>query len=143
MQENSTQKLPNSVAKLEDTANKINPTVAISEALKDYENKRIVFSFEIYNNTQCELSKLDNVEVKKLTKELKKISTTLTKHFRHQSTSGIACKPIYNSGNYSVLFDGVQEDIEMLEVDYSGAGRVFGYVVNNIFNIVAISKKHR
>lgn len=142
MQENSSQKLPSDVAELE-SATKITPTVAVSEALKDYENKRVVFSFEIYNNNQCELAKLDKTEAKKLTKELKKISTTLTKHFRHQSTSGIACKLINNSGNYSVLFDGIPEDTEMLEVDYSGAGRVFGYVVNNIFNIVAIGKNHR
>ncbi len=143
MQENSSQKLPSDVAKLIVEQERISPTVAVSDALKDYENKRVVFSFEIYNNNQCEIAKLDKTEAKKLTKELKKISTTLTKHFGHQSTSGIACKPISNSGNYSVLFDGIPEDTEMLEVDYSGAGRVFGYVVNNIFNIVAIGKNHR
>lgn len=143
MLENSKQKLPNEVAKLDTEQEKISPTVAISNDLKDFENKRIVFSFEIYNSGQCQISKLDKTEAKKLTKELKKISLTLTKHFRHQSTSSIACKQIYNSGNYSVLFDGVPEDIEMLEIDYSGAGRVFGYVVNNIFNIVAIGKEHR
>lgn len=143
MQENSNQKLPSDVAELTTENEKISPTVAVSQALKDYENKRIVFSFEIYNSTQCEIAKLDKTEAKKLTKELKKISNTLTKHFRHQSTSSIACKPIHMSGSYSVLFDGIPEDTEMLEVDYSGAGRVFGYVVNNIFNIVAIGKKHR
>ncbi len=143
MQENSSQKLPSSIANLTAERDIISPTVAISDALKDYENRRVVFSFEIYNNNQCEIYKLDNIEAKKLTKELKKISKIPTKHFRHQHISCIACKPISNSGNYSVLFDGIQEDIEMLEVDYSGAGRIFGYVVNNIFNIVAIGKKHR
>lgn len=143
MQENSNQVLPNSIADLEKGNGDISPIVAVSDALKDYENKRVVFSFEIYNSSQCEISKLDNVEAKKLTKELKKISSTLTKHFRHQSTSSIACKPIKKSGKYTVLFDGIQDDNEMLEVDFSGTGRVFGYIVNNIFNIVAIGKVHR
>ncbi len=143
MQENSSQKLSSDVAELTTGQEKISPIVAISDALKDYENKRVVFSFEIYNCNQCEIAKLDKTEAKKLTKELKKISSTLTKHFRHQDTSCIACKPIHNSGSYSVLFDGIPEDTDMLEVDYSGAGRVFGYIVNNIFNIVAIGKKHK
>ncbi len=143
MQENLNQKLPSDVASLEIEQSKISPTVAISEALKDYENKRVAFSFEAYNNNQCRIGSIDKKEAKKLTRELKKISTTLTKHFRHQSTSGIACKTVYNSGNYSVLFTDIPEDTELLEVDYSGAGRVFGYMVNNIFNIIAIGKEHR
>lgn len=143
MLENSNQKLPSDVSDLGTEESKISPIVAISDTLKDYENKRVVFSFEIYNSNQCEIAKLDKTEAKKLTKELKKISTTLTKHFRHQSTSAIACKPIHKSGSYIVLFDGIPEDTEMLEVDYSGTGRVFGYIVNNIFNIVAIGKVHR
>jgi hypothetical protein len=143
MQKNSNQKLPKTIAKLEQDHGKISPEVAVSNTLKDYENRRVTFSFEIYNNSQCEVAKLDKKESKKLTKELKKISSTKTRHFRHQNTSGIACKPIGNSGNYTVLFDGIKDDIEVLEIDYSGAGRVFGYLVNNIFNIVAIGKKHR
>lgn len=143
MQENSIQKLTDSVASLGDEDNKIISTVAVSEALKDYENKSVVFSFEIYNNNQCQIADLDKKEAKKLTGELKKMSTTLTKHFRHQTKSGIACKQIHCSGSYEILFEDIPEDAEMLEVDYSGAGRIFGFIVNNIFNIVAINKKHR
>lgn len=142
MQKNSNQNLTDNIAKLDKQIG-ISPTVAVSDALKDYENKRVVFSFEVYNSNQCGIGSIDKKEAKKLTKELKKISTTLTKHFRHQSASGIACKPVYNSGDYSVLFNEAPEDIELLEVDYSGAGRVFGYMVNNIFSIVAIGKEHR
>lgn len=143
MEENSNQKIPSNVANLATERSDISATVAVSDALKDYENQRVVFSFDVYNNNQCRIGSIDKTEAKKLSKELKKISSTLTKHFRHQQTSGIACKPIYNSGNYSVLFTDVPEDIELLEVDYSGAGRVFGYMVNNIFSIVAIGKEHR
>jgi len=143
MPENLNQKLPSEIAEFTKEQKILSPTVAISNTLEDYENKRVVFSFEIYNKNQCEISKLTSTEAKKLTKELKKISNTLKKHFRNQSTSGIACKPVGKSGNYEVLFAEVQNDTEMLEIDYSGTGRVFGHIVNNIFNIVAICKIHR
>lgn len=143
MQENSNQKLPSDVTDLEAGRSKISPTVAVSDALEDYENRRVVFSFEVYNSNQCRIGSIDKAEAKKLTKELKKISSTPTKHFRHQGASGIACKSVHNSGNYAVLFNNVPEDIDLLEIDYSGTGRVFGYIVNNIFNIVTIGKEHR
>ncbi len=143
MQENSNQKLPSDVADLKTEPTKISPIVAVSDAIKDYENKRVVFSFEVYNSTQCRIGSIDKTEAKKLTKELKKVSTTLTKHLMHQHSSGIACKAVNDSGNYSALFADVPEDTDLLEIDYSSAGRVFGYLVNNIFNIVAIGKEHR
>ena len=143
MQENSNPQLPIDIANLETDQGNLSPRVAVSEALKDYENRMVVFSFEPYNSNQCRIGSIDKKEAKKLTRELKVISRTLAKHFRHQSTSGIACKRIHNSGNYSVLFDGVPEDTEMLEIDYSGPGRIFGFMVNNVFNIVAIGKEHR
>ena len=142
MLENSNQKLPSNITEPEIEEGKISSTVAISDAIKDYENERVVFSFESYNNNHCRIGSIDKTEAKKLTKELKKISITRAKHFRHQSTSGIACKQVHNSGGYSCLFTGIPEDIELLEVDYSGSGRVFGYIVNNIFNIVTIGKEH-
>ncbi|MDO8740003.1 MAG: hypothetical protein Q7J54_00320 [Candidatus Woesearchaeota archaeon] len=143
MQENSRQKLPTNVAGLDTEHSKISQVVAVSDALKDYENERVTFSFEPYNSNQCRLGKLDNTEAKKLTRELKKISLTMTKHFRHQNASSIACKPVHNSGNYSVLFVDIPEDAELLEVDYSGTGRIFGFMVESIFNVVAVGKEHR
>lgn len=143
MPENLSPQLPSEIANLGAEQDKFSPEVAVSDSITDYENQMVVFSFETYNNNQCEIASIDKKEAKKLTKELKKISTTLTKHLRHQQTSGIACKLISNSGNYSVLFTDVPEDTDLLEVDYSGKGRVFGYMVNNVFSIVAISKQHR
>lgn len=139
---NSNPILPNSVARTDTKEGKISASVAISDQLIDYENRRVVFSFEAYNNNHCRIAKIDKKEAKKLTKELKKISLTLAKHFRYQNTSGIACKPVHNSGNYQALCNAIPEDAELLEVDYSGPGRVFGYMVNNVFNIVTIGKEH-
>ena len=142
MLKKSNQILPNSVAKTEAVEGKISSSVATSDEIIDYENKRVSFSFEAYSKSQCRIASIDKKEAKKLTKELKKISLTLTKHFRNQDASGIACKPVYNTGNYVGLFTNIPEDAELLEIDYSGPGRVFGYLINNIFNIVAIGKEH-
>ena len=122
---------------------KISPEVAVSDEIEDYENKKVVFSFEVYNQNQCEISRLSKSEAKKLTKELKKISLVRTKHLKSQQVSGVACKSISNSGNYSVLFTDLPPDTEMLEIDYTSAGRIFGHLTHNIFNIVAVNKRHR
>ncbi|MBI2024960.1 MAG: hypothetical protein HYT03_02665 [Candidatus Harrisonbacteria bacterium] len=137
----SLKKVSDEITELEDT--KIPQKAAVSSAIPDYESQKVVLSFESYNNNQCEIAKLDKKSAKHLTTELKKINKTLTKHFRHQSSSGIACKAVYNSAKYSVLFTDLPEDTEeLLEVDYTKSGRIFGYLLHNIFNVVAIRTQH-
>jgi|SRR3989338_277403 len=121
---------------------RISPELAVSPTLKDYDNDKVVLSFEPYNQNCCEIFSLQKPDAKKLTGELKKITRTLKKHFLSQSSSGVACKPIKGSGNYAPLFNGLQKDVELLEVDYTGTGRIFGYLTRNIFNVVAIKVKH-
>lgn len=143
MQENL-EKISKEVAELE--SDLLSPEVALSEDIKEYADKEVVFSFAPYNQNQCRIHSIQKVEAKKLTKELKAISSTRLKHFRHQGSGGsnIACKSVHNSGNYEVLFTGLPPDVEeLLEVDYSGPGRVFGFLTDNVFNVVAISKEHR
>jgi hypothetical protein len=120
----------------------ISPEVAVSSVLKDYDNNKIVLSFEPYNQGCCEIALIQKQDAKRLTSELRKMTKTLRKHFLCQSSSGIACKPIKESGNYACLFTGLEQDIELLEVDYTGTGRIFGYLTRNIFNVVAIKIKH-
>jgi hypothetical protein len=143
MPTNSNLRIPKNIADIDNEGLDIPSIVAVSESIKDYENEKVVFSFESYNNSRCQIDKLAKPESKKLTKELKKISSVLIKHFISQDSSGIACKPVQNSGNYSVLFNDIPEDTELLEIDYTGAGRIFGYLSKNIFNIIAINKIHR
>lgn len=118
---------------------KLPATIAISERLEDYENKKVVLSFEPYNQSQCQLYKLEKPDTKKLTSELKNISQTTTKKLRYNYPK---CKPVHNSNQYSILFNGLPKDAEVLEVDYSGPGRIFGFLVENIFNVIAIVKVH-
>jgi len=130
----------NEIQELEEE--KIPAIVAISEQIEDYENKKVVLSFEPYTKNSCEIYLMQKPDANHFTDELKKITTTLKKHFLHQNSSTIACKSVKNSGNYSPLFNNVPEDSELLEVDYTKAGRIFGYLTHNIFNIVAVRVRH-
>jgi len=116
--------------------------VALSTKIEDYQESKVVLSFERYNQKQCEIAKLQNKDSKKLTNELKKMSETFLKHFRSQDVSRIACKPIHCSRNYAPIFNGLSKDVELLEIDYTGSGRIFGYLLRNIFNVVVIKVKH-
>lgn len=140
MQENL-EKISKNITELNEY--KIHPKVAISDEIEDYENKKVVLSFGAYNERHCEIARLQNKDAKQLTHELKKISNTFTKHFKHQNTSRIACKPVHNSGKYKPLFNRLPEDdIELLEVDYTNKGRIFGYLINNVFNVVVVKVQH-
>jgi len=140
MPENS-EKISEEVAVLD--SGPIPQTVAVSPAVRDYDNQKVVLSFWAYKQNQCQLHKLDKPEVKHLTSELKKISGTLTKHFKHQRSSGIACKPIHKkSDEYAILFNNLPADAEVLEIDYTDTGRIFGFLVQNVFNVVTIAKEH-
>lgn len=134
-------KLSDSVATLD--TGQIPPSVAVSAAVKDSDNQKVVLSFEAYKQNHCRIHKLEKAEVKHLTTELKKISGTFTKYFRHQQVSRIACKPVHRSGEYAVLFNDLPQDVdEILEVDYTRAGRIFGFLLQNTFNVVAVAKEH-
>ena len=110
--------------------------VALSEEIEDYQRSKVVLSFEYYNQRQCEIAKLQNKDSKKLTSEMRKMSETFLKHFRNQDVSRIACKPIYCSGNYTPFFNRLSKDVELLEIDYTNYGRIFGYLSRNIWNLV-------
>ncbi len=132
--------LKNEVAKL--NTGVIPAQAAISPSVRDFERQKVVISFEAYKQSHCRLHKLDKPEAKHLTSELRKMTSTVEQHFRHQHMSRIACKQVHKGGEYSPLFTDLPEDAELLEVDYTGPGRIFGFLVENVFNVVTIAKEH-
>ena len=120
----------------------IPPAVAVSEQIPEYESDKIVFSFVPYKQSQCEIYKLEKTEAKKLTERLRRINQTLTKNILCQQISGIPCKSVGRGGSYVSLFEDLPPDVQLLEVDYTGTGRIFGYLSDNIFNIVSIKRDH-
>lgn len=108
----------------------------------DFDNEKVVFSFVDYNKNKCEIKNLSGTEPSQLTETLKKVSKTLKKHLMHYQQSQITCSTVGKSGNYANLYDDLPKDAELIEIEYNRQGRIFGYVVQNIFNITVIKRKH-
>ena len=102
-------------------------------------DRKVAFSFEKYNQSECEISKLQKKEVKQLTRKLKMASGQTVAEFNSASVHSRVGK----SGNYTSLYIDIPEDESIVEIKYSDAGRIFGCIVGNTFGIVAICKKHR
>lgn len=92
----------------------------------DGNNYQLIFSE--YNHNQCELRLLDKKSAKKLIEKLSEIT-----RYNKNSIAGsnIIRDDINNSGVYKPLFSGLQEDIEMKEIEFANNGRIFCYLVNN------------
>ena len=116
-------------------------SAAISDDVIDTENEKVVFSFSSYEQNKCELKDLDKRDAKELTQTLQKVSELSVKNLL-ESKNGVDCKPVNKSGNYSNLYDNVPKDVDIREICYSNAGRIFGHIVNSVFFITAIKKKH-
>ena len=118
------------------------PEIALSSKITDYENQNIVFTFLQYKHSQCEISDLQRNEAKRLTERLKDVSKIIPKRLLFSQSSGVDCKPVHKGGQYACLFTDLPTDAQLLEIDYTNTGRIFGYLVNNIFNIVVVKRKH-
>ncbi len=129
-------------------------TVAIDESIPevstDIENYRIIFRY--YNNSTCELSKINDVaKIRKVIKQLGKISNLNSKTI---GDSGVIRSRVYNAGDYKSLYKGLPKDVELYESATTGSGRIFFFLIDAILDyngtkipqsyccIVSITNKH-
>ena len=124
-----------SVAKQTSISGPIPRKAAISSDIRDFEQKRIVFTFKYYNHAQCEIHGLEKQDAKKLIMEFRKVNDVSVSNFQ-SNRAGIKCKKVFKSGNYVPLFNNLPVDVDALfEINYTDTGRIFGYLAENIFNI--------
>jgi hypothetical protein len=118
------------------------PQTAIEPELKPYR-----ISFERYNEKECEVEQLDNKLARKTLEAVRNIGINV----KEDSDFGaklpkLEIKSIRDDGDYRVLFRGIRDelpDIEMREVKIEkDSGRLFFYVIDRIFHIIAIRKNH-
>jgi hypothetical protein len=133
----SSENLESKVGELADTG-RLPATVAISNNIRDYGEEKVLLTFERYSKSHCESQKLQGKEIKQLIDEFRKVTSVETKQLR---VNGL-CRLVGNTGGYSPLYRIIPPDAQLLEIEYSKAGRAFGYLAQNILNIVAIKKKH-
>lgn len=132
----SYENLENKVADLD--TGKIPPTVAVSDSIRDYAREKVLLTFERYSKNHCESHKLQGKEIKQLIDEFRKVTSLEERQLKH---NGI-CRMVGNSGDYSLIYPVIPPDAQLLEIEYSRVGRAFGYLVQNVFNVVAIKKVH-
>lgn len=132
----SLENLGNKVAKLD--TGRLPATVAVSENIRDYDEEKVLLTFERYNKKQCESEKLQGKEIKQLIDEFRKVTSVEAKHLRQNGL----CRLVGDAGDYSSIYKIIPPDAQLLEIEYSKAGRAFGYLAQNILNVVAIKKLH-
>ena len=133
---------------------RIPDTVAIDESIpeipNDIENYRIIFKY--YNNSTCELSKINDVaKIRKVIKQLEKISTLNSKTIH---SSGVIRCHVHNAGAYESLYRGLPKDVELYESATTGSGRIFFFLIDAVLDysgvqipqsyccIVSITNRH-
>ena len=104
------------------------------------EGEKVVFSFEMYNNSECEIADLTKPDARKLTGKLQEISSATIADFNRSYVRG-SISP--SDKRYKLLFNTLPNDSRLLEAKFSKPGRIFGYLVRNIFSVVAICIKHK
>ena len=115
--------------------------------LSEPELKPFLISFEKYSQKECEVDDLDNKLAKKALKAIRDVGTNIRKESDFSvHLPKLIVKSVLDQGDYRVLFRGIRDslpDIEMKELKIENdSGRLFFYVVDRIFHIVAIRKNH-
>lgn len=122
----------------------IPPSVTnIPSGLNEHLGDTFQLIFEYYDHSQCEMIKMSKDEMKQVFNLFKRI----TKY--NQTNISQLCRPdpVKREGagkGYKNLFNNLPRDFDsLLEVDFTGSGRIFIYPYQNICCVVAVNKEHR
>lgn len=124
--------------------NKISPKVTnMPSGLSEHLGEKFKLIFQYYNHSECEMISMTK-------DEMKRVINTFTKITKHdQNSISKICRPksVKRAGvgsSYANLFNGLPDDFDsLLEVDFTGTGRVFIYPYKNMCCVIAVDKKHR
>lgn len=105
--------------------------------------QKLNLNFEYFNDDICNFDGFDPAKAKSLLNKLSEI----TKHtYPSFVNSGLIHDSVSYGGNveYQKLFNNLSKDIEkLLEIELSGYGRFYGFIVENNFYFVALDARHR
>ena len=109
----------------------------INEAMGE-ESLRL--SFSQYNSSLCQIHKLGKVKTKVAVKKLGEITKYSLKAF---CKSCLAYKgKLPNIPPYDVYYNGLPSDVDIYHIDIGGKQRMFYYIAQQYFCIVAIREEH-
>lgn len=89
------------------------------------DNRCYLISFEFYKKKECELEGLQASPLRKAMKWFKDAGRCSSKDDLYSIGT---CKPIKNINNYSFLYNGFDEDVEIKEYNLSKDNRLFFYI---------------
>jgi len=107
---------------------------------RDFEDDPYYISFEYYNNKECEVEELPKKSVSCILNDLKIICKSKEKNLRH---SGIGCDSVYDSGEYSGIFKGLPDGVEVKEHKFHGTRRLYYFLLRHVFYVICTSNKHK
>ena len=94
--------------------------------------------FKHYNNDICDVYKINNKS------ETKQIFSTLNKitEYGPANKAKLVKNSVKKDGQYKALYDGLEDDIIIEEVEYNSSGRIFCYFVKSFCCVIAIRTNH-
>jgi hypothetical protein len=105
------------------------------------EGKFFNISYKHYNKKICGINELESGSYKSFTKYLRKIGGNASIiDLREELKTNL--KQINRSGEYGKLFSKLSDDIEVFEIILTSSNRLFFYIVENNFYIIALRAKH-
>jgi len=119
---------------------KIPEASASSIIRKDPEESFYLISFRYYRNDLCEIKDLLKNRGRAGLDALKKIGQS---NFRTLHSNGINPLPVEKNGEYTKLFTQLPSpDVDMKEHKLQGESRIFFFLEDIKFNVIAITNSH-
>ena len=107
---------------------------------REPETQLFRISFKYYNDSECQISLLEKNNARRMLSDMRIIGKCT--NIRSLRDNNIGIEPVYNSGAYRSLFNHLSPDIEMKEHIIQATARVFYFIVDSSFNVVAIKNSH-
>ncbi len=110
----------------------------------DPEAEPLLFSFEQYNEKECQI---DTMDPKKARKALRAIRDTGL-NIKTMADFGsklpkLELKPVRNEGDYRDLYKGLNPDTDLQEIKTDNdKGRIFFHMIKNILYLIAVRESH-
>lgn len=105
----------------------------------DPEGKNISIHLKQKSLEHRQIDEIQKEAAKSLIRKFSEINATTKSHAQQ---SGLIRDKVGNSGKYAFLYKNLSPEVEILEVQYSGNGRIFGFFTQEIFNVVCIRTDH-
>lgn len=118
----------------------------LPQSTAEPELRPYLISFEKYNSKECEVS-TDNKISRKALETLRDVGVNIRDEGDFaMRLPRMNISPVFDQGDYRALFRGLRDnipDLEMKEIKIErDSGRLFFYVINKVFYVVAIRKSH-